>query len=103
MFLSASGYLNAAEVSAQTHHLYDPSFLPRAFLLGYDVLGENHAAEQGADAGAGRGSDLHHGRPVHDGRSVVLDINHRPESRPALCHQAPSCWRRHTAKDRMLH
>lgn len=87
-----------------THHLYDPGFLSRSLLLGYDVLGQNNAAEQGTDAGAGRGSDLHHGRPVHDGRSTVAPpINRRPESRPALCQQAPSYWCRHAAKDLMLH
>ena len=49
-----------------THHLDDPGLLAGSFLLGHDVLGQDHPAQQGAHAGAGRGSDLHHGRSVHD-------------------------------------
>lgn len=72
-------WLSWRSMSASTHHLYDPGFLPRSLLLGDDVLGQNYAAEQGADAGAGRCSNLHHGRPVHGG-PLLLQTNRRPES-----------------------
>lgn len=77
-------WLSWRSMSASTHHLYDPGFLPRSLLLGDDVLGQNYAAEQGADAGAGRCSNLHHGRPVHGG-PLLLQTNRRPESPVRSC------------------
>lgn len=94
-------WLSWRSMSASTHHLYDPGFLPGSLLLGDDVLGQNYAAEQGADAGAGRRSDLHHGRPVHGGSAAPPQINRRPESPVLLCSRAPSYWCMHAAEDRL--
>lgn len=87
-------FLDAPEPLVFTHHLYDSGFLSRPLLLGHDVLGQNHAAEQGADASAGRGSDLHHGRPVHGGPLLLYRPARRPET-PVL----PSVNTRLPAKD----
>ncbi len=103
-FLSAAGYLDAAALSAFTHHLYDPGFLARSLLLGHDVLRQNHAAEQGTHAGAGRGSDLHHGRPVHNGPLLLQVPPDQPppgESRRLFCQQAPAHCCKHATEDRL--
>lgn len=75
LFLTA---LDKTKLSTCTNHFYDPSFLSSSLLFGDDVLGKNHAAEQNTHTGASRGSDLHHGRPVHDGPP----FSHRPARRP---------------------